>query len=89
MLFLSLKSPEWSGVRASQTEALRVPLADGTLFVLRVSRDDVLMPSLLILPDVMGTGHHAAVTANVRREKTVATVGDGAVGLCGVIAAKR
>ena len=67
----------------------RVPLADGTLFVLRVSRDDVLMPSLLILSDVMGTGHHAAATANVRREKTLAIVGDGAVGLCGVIAAKR
>jgi threonine dehydrogenase-like Zn-dependent dehydrogenase len=66
-----------------------VPLADGTLFVLRVSRDDVLMPSLLILSDVMGTGHHAAATANVRREKTLAIVGDGAVGLCGVIAAKR
>jgi len=48
-----------------------------------------LMPSLLTLSDVMGTGHHAALAAKVRRGKTVAVVGDGAVGLCGVIAARR
>jgi threonine dehydrogenase-like Zn-dependent dehydrogenase len=47
------------------------------------------MPSLLTLADVMGTGHHAAVVAGVTPGKTVAVVGDGAVGLCGVIAAKR
>ena len=47
------------------------------------------MPSLLTLSDVMGTGHHAAVTAKVGVGKSVAVVGDGAVGLCGVIAAKR
>jgi threonine dehydrogenase-like Zn-dependent dehydrogenase len=47
------------------------------------------MPSLLTLSDVMGTGHHAAVAANVQRGETVAVVGDGAVGLCSVIAAKR
>jgi threonine dehydrogenase-like Zn-dependent dehydrogenase len=47
------------------------------------------MPSLLTLSDVMGTGHHAAVVARVAQGKTVAVVGDGAVGLCGVIAAKR
>ena len=47
------------------------------------------MPSLLALTDVMGTGHHAAVTAKVGPGKTAAVVGDGAVGLCGVIAAKR
>ena len=47
------------------------------------------MPSLLTLSDVMGTGHHAAVTARVRRGGTVAVVGDGAVGICGVIAARR
>jgi threonine dehydrogenase-like Zn-dependent dehydrogenase len=47
------------------------------------------MPSLLTLSDVMGTGHHAAVVAGVAPGKTVAVVGDGAVGLCGVIAAKR
>jgi threonine dehydrogenase-like Zn-dependent dehydrogenase len=78
-----------AGMDGAQAEALRVPLADGTLFVLPVGKDDGLMPSLLTLSDVMGTGHHAAVTAKVRRGNTVAIVGDGAVGLCGVIAAKR
>jgi threonine dehydrogenase-like Zn-dependent dehydrogenase len=73
----------------AQAEALRVPQADGTLFALPVSRDDALMPSLLTLSDVMGTGHHAAVSARVRRGKIAAIIGDGAVGLCGVIAAKR
>jgi threonine dehydrogenase-like Zn-dependent dehydrogenase len=47
------------------------------------------MPSLLTLSDVMGTGHHAALAARVRPGNSVAVVGDGAVGLCGVIAAKR
>jgi threonine dehydrogenase-like Zn-dependent dehydrogenase len=64
------------------------PQADGTLVVLPVDADDALMPSLLTLTDVMGTGHHAAVTAKVGLGKTVAVVGDGAVGLCGVIASK-
>lgn len=77
------------GVGGAQAEALRVPLADGTLFKLPVGEDDALMPSLLTLSDVMGTGHHAAVSANVGPGKSVAVVGDGAVGLCGVIAAKR
>jgi threonine dehydrogenase-like Zn-dependent dehydrogenase len=77
------------GIGGAQAEAVRVPQADGTLFVLPVGRDDALMPSLLTLSDVMGTGHHAAVTAEVGPGKTVAVVGDGAVGLCGVIAAKR
>src|SRR5215212_897682 len=72
-----------------QGEAVRVPQADGTLVRLPVGRDDALMPSLLTLTDVMGTGHHAAVTAEVGPGKTVAVVGDGAVGLCGVIAARR
>jgi threonine dehydrogenase-like Zn-dependent dehydrogenase len=76
-------------IAGAQAEAVRVPLADGTLFVLQVGRDDALMPSLLTLSDVMGTGHHAAVTARVGPGKTVAVVGDGAVGLCGVIAARR
>jgi threonine dehydrogenase-like Zn-dependent dehydrogenase len=73
----------------AQAEALRIPHADGTLFVLPVGADDALMPSLLTLSDVMGTGHHAARAAKVGRGKKVAVVGDGAVGLCGVIAAKR
>jgi len=76
-------------VAGAQAEAVRVPLADGTLFVLPVEQDEALMPSLLTLSDVMGTGHHAAVVANVRPGKKVAVVGDGAVGLCGVIAARR
>jgi threonine dehydrogenase-like Zn-dependent dehydrogenase len=78
-----------SGLDGAQAEALRVPNADGTLYPLEVGEDDALMPALLTLSDVMGTGHHAAVTARVRRGGTVAVVGDGAVGLCGVIAAKR
>ena len=73
----------------AQAEALRVPHAEGTLFALPVGRDDALMPSLLTLADVMGTGHHAAVSARARRGKAAAIIGDGAVGLCGVIAAKR
>jgi threonine dehydrogenase-like Zn-dependent dehydrogenase len=76
-------------VAGAQAEAVRVPQADGTLFVLPVGEDDALMPSLLTLSDVMGTGHHAAVAAEVGPGKTVAVIGDGAVGLCGVIAAKR
>lgn len=75
-------------VAGAQAEAVRVPQADGTLFVLPVE-DDALMPSLLTLSDVMGTGHHAAVAAKVGPGKTVAVIGDGAVGLCGVIAARR
>jgi hypothetical protein len=76
-------------VDGGQGEAVRVPQADGTLVVLPVDADDALMPSLLTLSDVMGTGHHAAVAADVRPGKTAAVVGDGAVGLCAVIAAKR
>ena len=79
-------SPDVGG---AQAEALRIPQADGTLYPLAVGEDDALMPSLLTLSDVMGTGHHAAVTANVRPGARVAVVGDGAVGLCGVIAARR
>src|SRR3954470_5553492 len=77
------------GMNGAQAEALRVPLADGTLFPLPVGEDHALMPSLLTLSDVLGTGHHAAIVAEVEPGKTVAVVGDGAVGLCGVIAAKR
>lgn len=76
-------------VDGGQGEAVRVPQADGTLVVLPVGEDDALMPSLLTLSDVMGTGHHAAVAAEVAPGKTAAVVGDGAVGLCGVIAARR
>ena len=76
-------------IAGAQAEAVRIPLADGTLFSLRAQADDALMASLLTLSDVMGTGHHAAIIAKVAPGKSVAVVGDGAVGLCGVIAAKR
>jgi threonine dehydrogenase-like Zn-dependent dehydrogenase len=78
-----------TALAGAQAEAVRIPQADGTLFVLPVGKDDALMPSLLTLSDVMGTGHHAAVAAKVAPGQTVAVVGDGAVGLCGVIAARR
>ncbi len=76
-------------VPGAQAEAVRVPLADGTLFPLSADKDEALMSSLLTLSDVMGTGHHAAVVAAVHEGSKVAVIGDGAVGLCGVIAAKR
>lgn len=77
------------GAEALRAEPLRVPYADGTLFPLPVSEADELMPSLLTLSEVMGTGHHAAVVARVGPGNSAAVIGDGAVGLCGVIAAKR
>ena len=81
----------WGGTTldGGQGEAVRIPQADGTLVVLPVGRDHTLMPSLLTLTDVMGTGHHAALSAKVGPGKITAVVGDGAVGLCGVIAARR
>lgn len=73
-----------------QGEAVRVPLADGTLVTVPGDGySDEMMASLLSLSDVMATGHHAAVCAGVKRGDVVAVVGDGAVGLCGVLAAKR
>ena len=73
-----------------QGEAVRVPLADGTLVTVPGSgHSDEMLASLLTLSDVMATGHHAAVCAQVKRGDTVAVVGDGAVGLSGVIAAER
>jgi hypothetical protein len=77
------------GYDGAQAEAVCIPFADGTLYPLPVGEDDALMPSLLTLSDVMGTGHHAAVAAKVGPGTRAAVVGDGAVGLCGVIAAKR
>ncbi len=79
------------GSDGGQGEAVRVPFADGTLVKLpaEAASDDRLLTALLALSDVLGTGHHAAVGAGVTRGTTVAVVGDGAVGLCGVLAAKR
>ncbi|MEU9523342.1 alcohol dehydrogenase catalytic domain-containing protein [Streptomyces sp. NPDC048224] len=79
----------FDGVDGGQGEAVRVPYADGTLVRLPVAADSALIPSLLALSDVMPTGHHGAVTAGVGRGDTVLVIGDGAVGLCAVLAAKR
>ncbi len=77
-------------VDGGQGEAVRVPLADGTLVKVPGSgHSDEMLASFLTLSDVMGTGHHAAVSAGVKEGDTVAVVGDGAVGLCAIIAAKR
>src|SRR5437868_2877026 len=67
-----------TGLDGAQAEALRIPYADGTLYPLNVGEDDALMPSLLTLSDVMGTGHHAAVTARTRPGGNVAVVRVGA-----------
>jgi threonine dehydrogenase-like Zn-dependent dehydrogenase len=76
-------------VDGGQGEWVRVPMADGTLVATSEAPDDTLVYSLLTLSDVMGTGHHAAVSAEVRAGSTVVVVGDGAVGLCAVLAAAR
>jgi threonine dehydrogenase-like Zn-dependent dehydrogenase len=72
-----------------QGEAVRVPQAQGTLVKLPAAVDDALLPSLLTLSDVFCTGHHAAVTARVSPRTSVTVIGDGAVGLCAVLAARR
>ena len=75
-----------------QGELVRVPLADGTWVTVPGSPSDYsegMLASLLALSDVMGTGQHAAVSAEVEPDDTVAVVGDGAVGLCAIIAAKQ
>ncbi|MFC4019953.1 zinc-dependent alcohol dehydrogenase family protein [Micromonospora sp. GCM10011542] len=79
------------GSDGGQGEAVRVPYADGTLVALpaEAAGDDRLLTALLALSDVLATGHHAALAAGVRPGATVAVVGDGAVGLCGVLAARR
>ncbi|WP_083587149.1 zinc-binding dehydrogenase [Agrococcus sp. Marseille-P2731] len=74
---------------ATQAERLRVPHADGTAVVIPAGTDESLMPSLLTLSDVYLTGHHAAVRGGVEPGKTVAVIGDGAVGLSAVLAAKQ
>ena len=72
-----------------QAQLLRVPLADGTLVATPDLPDDDLIPSFLALSDVLGTGWFGAVAAEARPGKTVAVVGDGAVGLLGILAAKQ
>jgi threonine dehydrogenase-like Zn-dependent dehydrogenase len=77
------------GVGGAQAEYLRVPLADGTLVATPDLPADDLIPSLLAASDVLGTGWFGAVAANVQPGKTVAVVGDGAVGLLAVLAARQ
>jgi threonine dehydrogenase-like Zn-dependent dehydrogenase len=77
------------GALGAQAELLRVPLADGTLVATPGSPSDDLIPSLLSASDVLGTGWFAAVAAEAGPGKTVAVVGDGAVGLLAVLAAKQ
>lgn len=81
----------WDGIpdEGGQAEAVRVPLADGTLVKLPVSPDSALIPSLLTLADVFGTGYHAAKMAGVKPGQKVTVIGDGAVGLMAVLSAKR
>ncbi|TFC94772.1 MULTISPECIES: zinc-dependent alcohol dehydrogenase family protein [Cryobacterium] len=73
----------------AQGEKVRVPHADGSLVATPEMPTDAQVPGLLTLADVMGTGHHAAISAGVTTGSTVVVVGDGAVGLCAIIAAKR
>ena len=76
-------------ITTAQASVLRVPMADGTLVATPAVPSDELVPSLLSLSDVMGTGWFVADAANVKPGSTVAVVGDGAVGLLGVLSAKQ
>jgi threonine dehydrogenase-like Zn-dependent dehydrogenase len=80
---------EGVGENGAQAEYLRVPLADGTLVATSEVPPDELIPSLLAASDVLGTGWFGAVAAAAGPGKTAAVVGDGAVGLLGVLAAKQ
>jgi threonine dehydrogenase-like Zn-dependent dehydrogenase len=80
---------EFATPTGAQAEYARIPLADGTLVATPGTPDDDLIPSLLAASDVLGTGWFAAVAAEAGPGKTVAVVGDGAVGLLGVLAAQQ
>lgn len=84
-------NPDRAGdlVDGAQGEFVRVPHADGTLVATSTVPHESLVPDLLTLADVLPTGHHAAISAGVGPGSTVAVVGDGAVGLCAILAAKR
>jgi threonine dehydrogenase-like Zn-dependent dehydrogenase len=79
----------FEAVVGAQAPRMRVPLAEGTLVATRDVPDTEMIPSLLALSDVMGTGWFAADAANVKPGATVVVVGDGAVGLLGVLSAKQ
>lgn len=78
-----------SGFDGCQSEYIRIPWADGTLVATPDQPDEAMIPSLLALSDVMSTGWHAAIEAGVTTGSTVAVVGDGAVGLSAVLAARE
>ena len=80
---------EYVGAGGAQAELLRVPLADGTLVAASQIPPDSLVPDLLAASDVLGTGWFGAVAADAGPGKTVAVVGDGAVGLLAVLAARQ
>jgi threonine dehydrogenase-like Zn-dependent dehydrogenase len=80
---------EFVGAGGAQAERLRVPLADGTLVATPGLPDDDLIPSLLAASDVLGAGWFGAVAAAVGPDKTVAVVGDGAVGLLAILSARQ
>src|SRR3954452_19389488 len=80
---------ELMGAIGTQAEHARIPLADGTLVATPGRPSDALVPSLRAAADVLGTGWSAAVAAEAGPGKTVAVVGDGAVGLLGVLAARQ
>ncbi|MBE9014197.1 zinc-dependent alcohol dehydrogenase family protein [Pseudanabaenaceae cyanobacterium LEGE 13415] len=87
-----IKGGFWGGTNdGGQAEAIRAVFADGTLVKIppEVENDEAVLTKILPLTDVMSTGHHAAISAGVTQGSTVAVIGDGAVGLCGVLAAKR
>lgn len=82
----------WAGITdGAQGQAVRAPQADGTLVRVpeHVHENDALLDALFPLTDVMGTGHHAALCAGVVPGSTALVIGDGAVGLCAVLAARR
>ncbi|MET1042708.1 MAG: zinc-dependent alcohol dehydrogenase family protein [Microbacteriaceae bacterium] len=78
-----------TGLDGTQAEYARIPFADGTLVATPGQPDPDLIPSLLAASDVLGTGWFAAVAAEAGPGKTVAVVGDGAVGLLGILAARE
>jgi threonine dehydrogenase-like Zn-dependent dehydrogenase len=78
-----------NGIGGGQAESVRVPFADGTLVKVPAGADTALLPSLLTLSDVYGTGYHAAVRGGVTKGSTVTVIGDGAVGLLAVLSAKQ
>jgi threonine dehydrogenase-like Zn-dependent dehydrogenase len=80
----------WSvAAGGGQADGVRVPFADGTLLPVPLDEHDERIPAVLTLADVMATGHHAIHASAGRKPATVAVVGDGAVGLCAVLAAQR